>query len=79
MKTRCLSVEAHSPVCFNERIKKMWDSYEESVIEFEEARNKAMDSYFNARLYISRTVLTESIFEAGFRMAWNLDKEESKE
>jgi len=46
------------------------DSYEESVIEYESARNEAMDKYFNARQGLSRTAEQEKIFEGGFRMAW---------
>lgn len=45
-------------------------AYEERVIEFEAARNEAMDAYFNARPQILRTRMLESIFESGFRMAW---------
>ena len=40
--------------------------YELSRIEFEMARNKAMDEYFNARLNMERTVLNEWIFELSF-------------
>lgn len=47
-------------------------SYEERVIEFESARNEAADSYFAARPHINRTIERERIFEAGFRMAWEL-------
>ncbi len=46
--------------------------YELSRIEFEMARNKAMDEYFNARTKIERTVSSEWIFEGGFRMAWEI-------
>ena len=46
--------------------------YELSRIEFEIARNKAMDEYFNARLNTERMVLNEWIFEGGFRMAWEI-------
>ena len=46
--------------------------YELSRIEFEIARNKAMDEYFNARINMERTVLNECIFEGGFRMAWEI-------
>lgn len=46
--------------------------YELSRIEFEMARNKAMAEYFNARPKIERTVLSELIFQGGFRMAWEI-------
>jgi len=46
--------------------------YEKSVIEFETARNEAMDSYFNARPNLVRDARGERFFEAGFRMAWEL-------
>ena len=52
----------------------MSDSYEKRVIEFEAARNKAMDNYFNARHGLSRTQIQERIFEGGFRIAWDLLK-----
>lgn len=47
----------------------MWD-HELEIAKFEEALNKSMDNYFNARPQLSRTVKEEKIFEAGFRMAW---------
>lgn len=46
--------------------------YELSRIEFEMARNKAMDEYFNARPKTERTASSERIFEGGFRMAWEI-------
>ena len=46
------------------------DSYERQVIEFESERNGAMDRYFNARSLLPRNPITEQVFEAGFRMAW---------
>jgi hypothetical protein len=52
----------------------MSDSYEERVMEFEAARNEAMDSYFNARKSLIRSPLRERVFEGGFRMAWDLLK-----
>ena len=52
-------------------------NYEEQVIEFEDARNKAMDEYFNARPHMARTHLKDIVFEAGFRMAWQLLKNKS--
>ena len=48
------------------------DSYEEQVIKFEAARNEAMESYFAARPQLFRTREKECLFEAGFRMAWDL-------
>lgn len=48
------------------------EEYELSRIEFEMARNKAMDEYFNARPNIIRSIFTERIFEGGFRMAWEI-------
>ena len=54
---------------------KMSDSYEEDMIEFEAARNKAMEKYFDARPQLFRTREKECLFEAGFRMAWDLLKE----
>ena len=48
--------------------------YEMRVIEFESARNEAMDSYFNARPQLMRTGEQEKLFEAGFRMAWESAK-----
>ena len=47
-----------------------YDSYEEQVIEFETARNEAMEEYFTARPQLFRTIEKERLFEAGFRMAW---------
>lgn len=44
--------------------------YEKSVIEFETARNEAMDWWFSARPHIERTKEAEKIFEGGFRKAW---------
>ena len=46
------------------------DRTEEYYIEFESARNEAMDSYFNARPGLYRTEIQEMIFEGGFRMAF---------
>lgn len=46
--------------------------YETRVLEFEAARNEACDEYFRARPQLFRTVHLERIFEAGFRMAWEL-------
>lgn len=43
-----------------------------SIIEFESARNAAMDRYFNARPAIIRDKEGERLFEAGFRMAWEV-------
>lgn len=42
--------------------------FEEKIIQFESARNDAMNRYFNARQGLSRTEAQERIFEAGFRM-----------
>ncbi len=43
---------------------------EQQIIEYEAARNKAMDKYFGARPQIFRTQQMEMIFDAGFRMSW---------
>ncbi len=48
------------------------DNHEENIITFEAARNEAMDKYFNARTKLLRTKHGELMFEAGFRMAWEL-------
>jgi hypothetical protein len=48
------------------------EEFELSRIEFEMARNKAMDDYFNARSDYERTTSSERIFEGGFRMAWEI-------
>ena len=53
----------------------MGTSREEEIIKFEEARNEAIDKYFNAMPQLSRTREGECLFEAGFRMAWDLLKE----
>ncbi len=50
---------------------------EEEIIEFEAQRNEAMAKYFNARPQLFRTREKECIFEAGFRMAWDLLKDAS--
>ncbi len=51
--------------------------YESKITEFEFERQRAMDSYFDARPHLSRTRGEELLFEAGFRMAWEL-KEQPK-
>lgn len=48
------------------------DSRELAIIQFESARNDAMESYFTARPQLFRTREKECLFEAGFRMAWEL-------
>lgn len=48
----------------------MPSDYEENVIEFENARNEAMDKYYAARPQLFRTREKDCAFEAGFRMAW---------
>ena len=53
----------------------MNQNHEERVLEFEFQRNEAMNKYFNARPQLMRTGHQECIFEAGFRMAWELLKE----
>ena len=53
----------------------MSDSYEQKVIEFEHARNRAMDEYFTARPHTIRSREAEGLFEGGFRMAWEHLKE----
>lgn len=47
---------------------------EEQIIKFESARNAAMDSYFEARSQLMRTQHEEKLFEAGFRMAWEVSQ-----
>jgi len=48
----------------------MSDSYESRVIEYEHERNKAMQSWFDARPDVPRNRETERLWEGGFRMAW---------
>jgi hypothetical protein len=40
--------------------------------KYEYERNKAMDAYFGARKYLARNANDETLFEGGFRMAWEL-------
>lgn len=40
------------------------------IVEYEAARNDAMDQWFDARQHIDRTRENEAIFEGGFRIAW---------
>ncbi len=49
-------------------------SYEIRLIEFESARNGAMDAYFKARPHLLRAPTHEKIFEAGFRCAWDYER-----
>jgi hypothetical protein len=49
--------------------------YERRVLEYEAARNEAMDKWFNARVTVERTGHTEFIWESGFRMAWEASQE----
>lgn len=44
--------------------------------EYEARLINAQDIYFNARPRLDRTTEQEKIFEAGFRMAYNLNLEE---
>lgn len=50
----------------------MCRSREEKYLEFETARNEAMDKYFKARQGLTRSQTQEDIFGGGFRMAWQL-------
>ena len=43
---------------------------ERDIAEYESARNKAADEFFDARPKILVTKLHEDMFEAGFRKAW---------
>jgi hypothetical protein len=52
--------------------------YEMRVIEFESARNEAMDRFYAARPSLVREQNCEFYFEAGFRMAWELLKREAE-
>ena len=53
---------------------------EEMIIEFESARNDAIDKYFIARPQLVRTKESERLVESGFRMAWNkLKREQSSQ
>jgi len=45
-------------------------SSEQDIIDYEDARNKAMGEYFKARPSIVRTSELEQLFMSGFRMAW---------
>jgi len=54
----------------------MSDSYENRIIEFEAARNEALEKYYAARPQLFRTREKELLFEAGFRMAWELRETE---
>ena len=45
---------------------------EGEIIKFEAERYNAMDKYFSARPHLLRTGHNEKIFEAGFRMAWEV-------
>jgi hypothetical protein len=48
----------------------MSDETELEIIEFESARNEAVDAYFSARPHLVRDTNSERLVEAGFRMAW---------
>lgn len=52
----------------------MTNEYELKIAEFEVQRNEAMDKYFDARKHIERNRFNERIFEAGFRMAWEIQE-----
>jgi len=43
---------------------------EDEIAEFEANRNEAQERYFNARPYLEATDEEISLFDAGFRMAW---------
>lgn len=43
---------------------------EEAVIEYELARNDAMDAWFEARPNVTRSEVAEMVFEGGFRLGW---------
>jgi len=51
--------------------------YEESVIEFESARNEAIDKFYEARPQLERAPRWDFLFESGFRMAWEFLKREA--
>ena len=53
------------------------DCYESRITKFECARNEAMEAYFAARPQLFRTREKECLFEAGFRMAWELLEKEN--
>ena len=53
----------------------MCRSREEEYLEFETARNEAMDKYFKARQGLTRSQTQEDIFGGGFRMAWQIYNE----
>ena len=52
---------------------------EEQIIEFEAARIDAMERYFAARPHLYRTRNKECLFEAGFRMAWQVKDSDLKD
>ena len=48
-------------------------NYEKRIIEYEAARNEAMDQWFEARTHIIRQdSFNQNIFKGGFRLAWEL-------
>ena len=49
--------------------------YEIENAEFECERNKAVDAFFKARQQIERTLDKEFLVESGFRLAWELLKQ----
>ncbi|MEQ1558559.1 MAG: hypothetical protein ABL933_06390 [Methyloglobulus sp.] len=49
--------------------------YEIENAEFEYARNKSVDEFFKARRQIERTPDKEFLVESGFRLAWELLKQ----
>lgn len=49
----------------------LFASAERENADYEAARNKAVDDYFEARPQIERTREKECYVEAGFRMAWD--------
>lgn len=48
------------------------ECYESRITAFESAQREAMEKYFDARPQLFRTREKECLFEAGFRMAWEI-------
>jgi len=53
--------------------------HEKLVIEFESARNAAMEEFYVARPQLERSRQWEFMFEGGFRMAWELKNKQIDE
>lgn len=49
---------------------------EEDLVEFEREQLQAMENYFDAREELMRSRPQELLFEAGFRMAWEMYKKD---